>query len=69
MHQILIPLFTETFTALSTILEMAEAQCVELGLTPNDLLEKQLAPDMYTLTQQVQRASFHAIQAGAKKTF
>ena len=66
MHQISVPLFKQSLSALVAVLKKAEAHCADNGLDPRDFLTKRLAADMFTLTQQVQRATFHSCQAGAK---
>ena len=66
MHRISVPLFKQLLAALAAVLEKAEAHCADNGLDPKDILTKRLAPDMFTLIQQVQRETFHSAQAGAK---
>ena len=68
MHQISVPLFNQSLSALAAVLQKAEVHCADNALDPTDFLTKRLAADMYTLTQQVQRATFHSCQAGAKLT-
>jgi len=66
MHRASIPMFKQTLASLAHILDQAEAFCQDKNLDVAEFLERRLAPDMFTLTQQVQRATFHAAQAGAK---
>ena len=66
MHRISIPVFKQSLSALSSVLKKAETYCSENNIDTKDLLQKRLAPDMFTLTQQIQRATFHAAQAAAK---
>jgi uncharacterized protein len=66
MHRASIPMFKQTLTSLSYILGQAETFCTENKLNVSEFLERRLAPDMFTLTQQIQRATFHSAQAGAK---
>jgi len=51
--------------ALSDITNIVEEYCTENGVDMNELLETRLAPDMFTLTQQFQRATFHAARTAA----
>lgn len=56
MYQASVPVFTRSLNMLSNLLSKAEAHVAANGLTPADLLEARLAPDMYTLTRQIQVA-------------
>lgn len=49
--------FLHAFSALDHILSKAEAHATERGIDPAELLNARLIDDMYTLVQQVQRAS------------
>jgi hypothetical protein len=60
MHQISISVFDQFLQSLSSVLDKAEAHCSASGSDPSDLLALRLAPDMFPLTQQVQRACIHA---------
>ena len=53
MHRASVPLFKQTLASLSTILQKAENFCAGNGLEPGEFLGRRLAPDMFTLTQQV----------------
>jgi len=66
MHRVSIPLFKQTLASLSAVLEKAEAHCADNAINVGEFLERRLAPDMFTFTQQVQRATFHSAQAAAK---
>jgi len=66
LYQVSIPLFLNNLVAHSEVFEKAEKYCNENNIDPLEFLSKRLAPDMYTLIQQVQRATFHASQTGAK---
>ncbi len=66
MHRASVPMFKQTLASLSSVLEKARAFCAKNNLDPEKFLEGRLAPDMFTLTQQVQRATFHSAQAAAK---
>jgi hypothetical protein len=56
MYQASIPQFTKMLTNLSNILKKGEAFASAKGLDSKALLEGQLAPDMFSLTKQVQIA-------------
>jgi hypothetical protein len=60
MHGITAPIFTSRLKSLSAILAKAEQQAKQKGYDPNVLLNDRLAPDMFTLTRQVQIATDHA---------
>ncbi len=66
LHQVSVSVFDQLLESLSSILDKAEAHCTATGTTPGELLELRLAPDMFTLTQQVQRACIHASGAAAR---
>ena len=57
MHAISAPVFTRMLNNLSSILSKAEQQAKAKGYDPNVLLNDRLAPDMFTLTRQVQIAT------------
>jgi hypothetical protein len=57
LYDITVPAFLRAFANLSAILAKAEAHARATGLDPNVYLEARLAPDMYPLTGQIQRAS------------
>lgn len=57
LYDITVPAFIRAFTNLSAILAKAEAHAEAGGLDPQIYLEARLAPDMFPLTGQVQRAS------------
>ncbi len=66
MHQASVPVFRQSLAALSNVLDKAEAHCETSDKDPAELLASRLAPDMYSLTEQVQRATFHASQCAAQ---
>lgn len=66
LHQASVPLFQQMLESLSAVLSKAEAHCTAAGTKPADMLSMRLAPDMFTLTQQVQRACTHACGAAAR---
>lgn len=62
------PVFTHTLTALSAILNKAEAHAAANKIAPEELLNAQLHPSMYTLTRQVQLACDFSGKACARFT-
>ncbi len=66
MHRASVPIFRQSLAALSAVLDKAEAYCKTADMDPAELLAMRLAPDMYSLTEQVQRACFHANQCAAQ---
>lgn len=60
MHGITAPVFVARLKSLSSILSKAEAHAKSRGFEPTVLLNDRLAPDMFTLTRQVQIATDHA---------
>jgi hypothetical protein len=60
MHAISAPVFTRMLNNLSSILSKAEQQAKAKGYDPSVLLNDRLAPDMFTLTRQIQIATDHA---------
>lgn len=56
MYQASVPVFARMLDMLSKLLTKAEAHAAAHGMTPADLLEARLAPDMYPLTRQIQAA-------------
>lgn len=66
MHQASVPLFVRQLNALSALLSKGEAFAQDSGLTPADLIDARLAPDMLPLARQVQIASDAAKGACAR---
>jgi hypothetical protein len=60
MHAISAPIFVRMLNNLSAILSKAEQQAKVKGYDPSVLLNDRLAPDMFTLTRQIQIATDHA---------
>ena len=60
MYQASVPVFQARLTALSNCLNKAEANATERKIDPTIFLNARLAPDMLTLTKQVQIATDHA---------
>jgi hypothetical protein len=57
MYQISVPVFIRGLRVLSTLLEKGSAHAQAAGIDSADLVNARLAPDMFTLAGQVQRAS------------
>ena len=63
MHAMTVDSFAPMLTSLSEILDKGEAYAKAKKL---DLVDARLAPDMYTLAQQVQQACHHAKDGAAR---
>lgn len=57
MYQASVPLFIRGLTVLASLLEKGAAHAAANGIDPAELINARLAPDMYPLSGQVQRAS------------
>lgn len=57
IYQASIPVLIRAFDNLSAILAKAEAHAADRKIDPSVFIEARLAPDMYALGQQIQRAS------------
>ena len=57
IEQASIPVFVRGLSVLSTLLDKAAAHARAQHQDPNDLVQARLAPDMYSLAGQIQRAS------------
>ena len=69
LSQAALPVFKTGLKALSAILGKAEAHASEKKIEPSVLLNWRIAPDMFTLTRQVQIATDQAKNgSGAGKT-
>jgi hypothetical protein len=66
MSSAAIPTFEITLGALSKLLDKAEAFCASKKTEPGALLGSRLAPDMFTLTRQVQSACDQAKNGSAR---
>jgi len=66
MHAFCAPTFVRMLKNLSAMLTKAEAYAKAKGFEPAVLLNARLAPDMFTLTRQVQIATDHAKGAMAR---
>ncbi len=52
-----VPVFKQMLTALHAVIEKAQAQCSQLDLTEESLVQTQLFPNMFNFIRQVQIAS------------
>jgi hypothetical protein len=68
LHQASVPVFEEYLTALSAILEKAEAYAAAKKIDPTVICSARLYLDMFTLAQQVRLACDFAKNAGARLT-
>jgi uncharacterized protein len=66
MYQASVPVFVQILTALSKVLDKAEAHAAAKKIDPAVLLGCRLAPDMFPLTRQVQTACDMAKGASAR---
>ncbi len=66
MYQASVPVFKARLTALSNCLKKAEANAAERKIDPAIFVNARLAPDMLSLTKQVQIATDHAKGALAR---
>jgi hypothetical protein len=57
MYSASVPVFRQTLTALSAVLDKAEAHAVARKIEPAALLQARLFPDMFPLARQVQVAT------------
>jgi uncharacterized protein len=61
-----VPLFAQVLTALTGILNKAEAHCQAKGIQPEVLLSARLYPDMLPFTRQIQLACDFAAKGSAR---
>jgi hypothetical protein len=66
MYQASVPVFTQLLTALSAVLDKAEAHATAKKIEPAALLNDRLYPDMFTFTRQVQVATDFARGCSAR---
>lgn len=66
MYQISVPVFQQMLTNLDYVLQQGAAFAKEKGLDEADLMERRLAPDMFTFGQQIVRACEHSAGATAR---
>lgn len=68
IYNLSVPAFTRGFSALSVLLDKAEAFAAEKGMPLAGLIDARLAPDMLSLAGQIQRASDTAKNAIGRLT-
>jgi hypothetical protein len=56
----------QQLTSLSVVIDKAAAHCQAKGVSPQDLIDARLAPDMFPFSRQVQIATDHAKGATAR---
>ena len=66
LYSVTIPTFKKGLTALSGLLDKAEAYLKEKGAPESELLEKRFAPDMFPFVKQVQLVSDQAKALAAR---
>ncbi len=66
VYEIAVPVFTQQMTALTTVLDLAEADCAERKIDEGAVLGMRLYPDMFTMAQQVRQATGHVKGALAR---
>ncbi len=66
MYDVSVPVFSERLKALALVLTKAEANAAERKIDPQVFLTARLAPDMLTLTKQMQIATDNAKGASAR---
>jgi hypothetical protein len=66
MYQVSVPVFLKTLGNLAAILDKGAAFAAEKKVDPAVLLGYRLAPDMFSLTSQIQNAADHAKRACAR---
>jgi hypothetical protein len=66
MYLVSVPVFQRRLTALTAIIEKAEAFAVARKVEPSVLLQARLYPDMFPFVRQVQTATDHAKGASAR---
>lgn len=68
MYEVSVPLFVQTLTGLSGVIEKAARHYSENSLDFAALVESRLAPDMFTFAEQVQRVCHHSTLAVSRFT-
>src|ERR1700754_4994281 len=66
LYEVSIPVFLRGLNNLTSLLQKGEAHAREKGISPDALLQAQLAPDMFNLVRQVQSVSDSAKAGGAR---
>jgi len=63
LYAAIIPSYQQTLGAMSRLLDKAEAFCSERSISPTELIQARLAPDMLTFSYQVKSTAVHSIGA------
>jgi hypothetical protein len=66
MYEISVPAYQQMLTSLDTVLETAAEFAGESGLDEGELMSGRLAPDMFTLAEQIRQACVHSAGAVAR---
>lgn len=66
MYSASVPVFKQLLSALSAILDKAQAHTVEHGMSPDHLLQASLYPDMFNFIRQIQIAADFAKSVSAR---
>jgi len=68
MYEYSIAIFRHSLRSLARLVRKGAAYAAEQNIPPEELLDTRLAPDMFTLAQQVRGVSYHARAAAANLT-
>lgn len=68
MHSMAIETFVPMLRSMAEVLDKGAAHARAKGIDPSELADARLAPDMFTLIQQVQQATNHAKDSTARLT-
>jgi hypothetical protein len=68
MYEYSIGIFRHSLRSLARLVRKGAAHAAEQHIPPEELLDTRLAPDMFTLAQQVRGVSYHARAAAANLT-
>src|SRR5688500_5847900 len=66
MHDITVPVFCQTLTALGGVLDRATAHCAARGLDPQSLIEARLIADMQPFAFHMAAVNNNSVGAGAR---
>lgn len=66
MHAISVPAYQQMLSSLDAVLERAAVFAGESGLGEGELMSRRLAPDMFTLAEQIRQACVHSAGAVAR---
>jgi uncharacterized protein len=68
MYTVSVPIFTQLLTSLAAVLDKGQAYADANKVEHGFLLNMRLAPNMYSLTRQVQQATSHPVKVTATLT-